>query len=280
MNLIDFSNKIHSQSELFAEVVNVCKALFHYSPLAKEARDYMRFRMSEDSINKYHIGYFPDNENLGELYERINKDILKELRLVYTKVIPKRGYLEEEDKGLFHYNNIVFPFFDEYGNIIALTGRTLFSESEQKELGISKYKNTFFNKSLHLFGLNKAKHAISKTNCAIVVEGQIDCISCHENGYYNTVSITGSSLSRYQVYLLKKMTNKIYLLFDNDDAGELAFHKAYKAYCSDINIERLQIPKIYKDIDEYLHKSDKYNLYNYRQGLPITKVENSMKFKT
>jgi DNA primase len=247
---------------MFAETVSACRTLLHHAPEAEKAREYVGGRMSDYSTDKYHIGYFPDDDNLHLLYDMVDKKTIEKLRLIYTKRIQKRGYVEEADKGLFNHHSIIFPFVGEYGNIIALAGRTLLSEANQDELGISKYKNTFFNKSLHLFGLYRAKSAIEKHNCAFVVEGQMDCISCHANGLHNVVAMTGSDLSRYQVYLLKKMANKLYLLFDNDSAGDSAFKKAYKRYSSEITIERLKVPDGFKDVDQYLCESGECGLFD------------------
>jgi len=262
VDIRQLSKHIRLRSEMFAEVVSACRTLFKHAPQAKESREYMARRMSSYSMEKYHIGYFPDDDNLHLLCEMVDKDILRQLRLIYTKRIQKRGYIEEEDKCLFNNHPIIFPFVGEYGNIIALAGRTLLSDADQSELGISKYKNTFFNKSLHLFGLYKAKSAIEKHNCAFVVEGQMDCISCQANGLHNAVAMTGSHLSRYQVYLLKKMAGKLYLLFDNDSAGDSAFHKAYKRYSNEIDIERLKVPNGFKDIDQYLRESGECGVFD------------------
>lgn len=247
---------------MFKQVVGICKRLLLYTPQASEARRYISGRLSKSAIDKYNIGYFPDDNNLYLLYDYLDKNTLKELKLIYPKQIQKRGYVEEEDRGFFNNHNLIFPFIEEYGNIIALAGRTLYSEEEREEKKISKYKNTFYKKSLHLFGMHRAKSAIEANNCAFVVEGQMDCIRCHINGYHHTVALTGVNLSIYQIYLLKKMTNKIFLLFDNDEAGDLAFEKAYKSYSGYINIERLKIPKEFKDVDQYLRESSECGVFN------------------
>jgi DNA primase len=76
------------------------------------------------------------------------------------------------------------------------------------------------------------------------------------------VAMTGSYLSRYQVFLLKKMATKLYLLFDNDSAGDSAFEKAYKQYSSEIKIERLKVPGGFNDIDQYLRESGECGMFD------------------
>jgi len=262
VSIRQLSKDIRLRSEMFAEVVSACSTLLKYAPEAKESKEYVLKRMSRYSMDKFHIGYFPDDSNLNLLYDIVDKDTIRQLRLVYTKRELKRGYVEEEDKGFFNRHQVIFPFTDEYGNIIALAGRTLLSDKKQEELDVSKYKNTIFNKSLHLFGLHKAKNAIQVNDYAFVVEGQMDCITCHANGIHNVVAMTCSSLSRYQVYLLKKMTNTLYLLFDNDSAGNKAFHKAYKQYSNRVNIKRLKIPNDFKDIDQCLREGGECDVFD------------------
>lgn len=262
MSIRQYASNIHKRSELFAEVVSACRSLFRHSSSAKDVRDYMSDRLSSDSLDKYSIGYFPPDSDLDELTSLIGRIALKELEILYDNTINNRSHIDTVTRTTFNRNNIIFPFKDEYGNIIALAGRTLLDEVAQKQLKTPKYKNTVFKKSMHLYGLYHTKDAIEQKGCAIVVEGQIDCISCHANGFTNTVALTCSELTLYQLYLLKKMTNTIYLLLDNDTAGRRATEKTISKFSNFINIKPLKLPDSYKDVDEYLCKNNKYDLFN------------------
>ena len=259
MEINQLAFQIKDRSDKLSKVVKACQTLLDY-PQAEKHKRYIKTRMSSYYIEKYEFGYFPSDHELFLLEDLVDKEILKELRLTY----PKRGYVEEVSKGLFNYNNLILPYYGEYGNIIALAGRTLLDEREQRKLGVSKYKNSFFEKSLHLFGLNRAKRAIETQGCAFLVEGQIDCIKCITHGHFNVVALTGSNLTSYQVYLLKKMTKKIYLLFDNDDAGNKAASKAIHQFKRYIDIEKLNIPNKFNDIDECLSNGDEHDLFDVR----------------
>jgi len=229
----------------------------------------MRTRLSDYSIGKYGIGYFPDNKHLDELISLVGEETLRALNLIKDGTINNRSHIDQFKKGYFNNNNIVFPFKDEYGNIVALAGRTLLGKEEQRELGVSKYKNTVFCKSMHLYGLYETKDAIERNGSVIVVEGQIDCINCHAHGFFNTVALTCSELSLYQLYALKKMTNKIYLLLDNDEAGQRATSKTIKRFSSSIEIEKLTLPELYNDVDDYLRDSAQYDIFDvcYQSGV-------------
>lgn len=268
MNIREYAQGVRSRSEKFAEVVSACKSLLKYSPNAEHARAYMGTRLSAHSINKFGIGYFPDNKHLDELISLVGVQTLKDLNLIKDGTINNRSHIDQFKKGYLNRNNIVFPFKDEYGNIIALAGRTLLGKEEQRQLKVPKYKNTVFGKSMHLYGLYETKDAIERSGCVIVVEGQIDCISCHANGFFNTVALTCSELTLYQLYSLKKMTNKIFLLLDNDEAGQNATAKAISRFSRFIRIERLTLPELYNDVDDYLRDSAQHDIFDecYQSG--------------
>lgn len=260
MDLKGLSYNKLEKAALFAEVVAACSELLYHKD-AINYKKYIESRLSKNSIKNFNIGYFPNNYNIDIITKIINLDILYKLELIYyyddfeNKTKITKSYL--------HNNNLIFPFKDEYGNIISMSGRTLLSDKEMKALGVSKYKNTFFQKSLNLFGLYNAKQSILANDKAIVVEGQIDCITCHENGIYNVVSSMGSDLSLYQFFLLKKYTNNIVLLLDNDKAGIKGKEKAISKFSKHSNIyEKNIIPVIYKDIAQYLKENGDTVIFN------------------
>jgi len=257
----ELSESIIKRSELFQEVTLACQHLL-YTPEAEEVRKYAYSRFSKYSLKKYQIGYFPPNHHLDSLRSLVSKNTLEALRLVYSKNLKGRGFTYQADFGLLNYHPLVIPFRDEYGNIIALAGRTLLNEDEQRSFEIGKYKNTFYEKSLHLFGVPYAKGAIERSNSAIIVEGQIDCISCHANGFHNVVALTGSGLSDYQVYLLKKMAKTIYLLLDNDKAGQKAKSRIISNFSKDLDIKEVEVPPNFEDVDKYLKSSPTYDIFD------------------
>jgi len=159
-------------------------------------------------------------------------------------------------------HNITMPYRDIYGNIVALVGRTLLSEDERKTQKIQKYKYTRFNKSLHLFGLSHAKAEIIKQKSVIIVEGQIDCITCHEYGIHNVIALGGASLGKYHFRLISRLANKMYLLLDNDVEGKKARKKIVDRYSKDIRIEMLELPSSFKDVDQFLRTTQNVSVFD------------------
>jgi DNA primase len=119
-----------------------------------------------------------------------------------------------ETKAYENQPRIIIPGHDEYGNYAGFIGRTPVGDEP-------KYKYTYgYPKSHTLFNLHRArKHA---DDGLILVEGSTDAMNIHQIGKPNVCAILGASLSKAQVKLLSKYTDTVYLMFDNDSAGQTA----------------------------------------------------------
>lgn len=265
MNLIDLSNKIISNSEVYAEIMSATSTLLKYNKHAKDHREYLNNRIPISAQKEFNFGYFPPNDQLNDLFEFVGKDKLKLLDIIYDKKTNDNDIIKDMPYSVFNNHNIILPYKNNCGDIIALVGRTLLSSEEQSNLKISKYKNTSFQKGLHLFGLHKAKHSIIEKDAVIIVEGQFDCISCHIKGFKNVVAVGSANLSKYQFALLKRYTNNIFTLFDNDEAGNIGVNKVVSRFGGNANIKKLSLVDVgngkYKDVDEYLNGESDYFLF-------------------
>src|ERR1700748_1134470 len=164
MNAKDLSKQIIKKSELFADVMSACSTLLKYHPIAESTRKYLNARCSDFYQKEFNFGYFPKNHELDHLLNLLDdgEEKLKELGLLYKKETISDGIFIKENALKLEHHNLILPYKNLYGDIIALVGRTLLPKEEQ--INISKYKNTEFNKTKHLFGLNKSKKAIIQRN--------------------------------------------------------------------------------------------------------------------
>ena len=119
------------------------------------------------------------------------------------------------------YERIIFPIRNTQGKTIAFGGRIIQNSTQEP-----KYKNSpnniIFQKEKVLFGLDKALTAIREKKRGIITEGYIDVLRLHSIGFRETVAPLGTSLTSSQAYLLKKLTEKVYLFFDGDASGRNA----------------------------------------------------------
>ncbi len=243
---------IQKISNIYSEILGVSRQLLRNAPEAQEHREYINARISKYNQDKFDFGYFPPEENLSLLISKIGEEPLLKSKMVYKWFTQERGQILTTYKSPFAKHNIIFPIRDEWGNIVALIGRCILPKEEMDNLNIQKYRYTYFEKQLHLFGLHQAKKSIRKAGYAILVEGQIDCITCHAYGFHNVVALGGTSLSKYQLFSLLKITDRLYLLLDKDNAGQRACNKIQQRYSKYATIKEITLPDTYKDIDEYL----------------------------
>lgn len=109
-----------------------------------------------------------------------------------------------------------------------------------------------FHKSDVLYGINHAKNAIQKEKKVIVVEGQMDVISLHQNGYDYVVGISGTALTESHIRLIRRLTNQVYLCLDRDSAGKQAIFRSIENLQNDpVDIYVINIGEA-KDPDEFL----------------------------
>jgi len=206
--------------------------------------------MTNKTIKEFGIGAFPSD--LRRLFNEFSLDPV-ELR--------ENGIIWNAEHSQFKLYPIVIPITDIHGSPIAIGCRTLISESERKDIGLPKYKNSVYKKTSNLFALNKSYQSIRKNNLAIVVEGYFDAISAHQNKITNVVATCGTMFGKKQLAILSRYTNNICLLFDNDAPGRTSAIKAEKNL-KDIDGAKIFLrftPDGYKDLDEFLRNGGDYN---------------------
>ena len=255
---------------IYNQLAFVCQDLLHNSPSANKTREYINSRLSKAIQKKYEFGFFPTQQNLYELTSKISEKDLEYIKVYFPtrkENLPNYSKENEDDpetieciydaQGHYCNHNLVMPFRDEHGHMVAFLGRTLLSDDERSDLGVQKYKyNSGCSKNLFLYGLNKAKNSIIEKNYVICVEGQFDCIALQTAGVKNCVAIGTTHLSHYQLFLIHRYTNNIILMLDNDEAGNRSKVKIKKRFGHIANIKTIGIPGKYKDIDEYLKKEE------------------------
>lgn len=138
-------------------------------------------------------------------------------------------------------NRIVFPIQDTNGGIVAVKGRTLYSN--YNDLGIVKYiyyqpiiTNNF------LFGLHKNLQFIKEKNEVLVFEGCKAVMMAEGYGYKNSVSLETNRINEYQMDLLLQLKCDIVLCLDKGIKIVTKNNKSSKNKNVEVNIGLL--PKL------------------------------------
>jgi DNA primase len=119
-------------------------------------------------------------------------------------------------------NRVMFPIANDAGKIIAFTGRTLATDEKAGPKYLNSPETGIYSKSRVLFNLDHAKEAIRKLDYAILVEGQMDCISVYAAGYHNVIASSGTAFTEMQAKLLGRFSKNVVVNFDPDTAGAKA----------------------------------------------------------
>jgi len=154
----------------------------------------------------------------------------------------------------------VFPISDTSGRVIAFSGRILVDDGKSAKY-LNSPETVLFNKSEILYGLDKAKMEIRKKDYAILVEGQMDLIMCHQAGFTNAVASSGTALTAKHLEKIKRLSNRVVIAFDSDSAGFNASNKsAQLALSLGMEVKVAELPKgsdpaelILKDITLWKH---------------------------
>ncbi len=121
---------------------------------------------------------------------------------------------------------VMFPIANEGGRVIAFTARTLETGEKAGAKYINSPETPLYSKGQVLFNLDKAKAAIRQLEFALLVEGQMDCISVYLRGIQNVIATSGTAFTEQQVAILKRHTSNVVVNFDPDAAGANAAEKS------------------------------------------------------
>lgn len=250
------NKEAYSEKKRLYEINEVASKFYQYilwkTAPGKKALKYLRDRGLGDSIiDEFRLGYAPNQK------DALAKFLLKRKYpvplLVKSGLAIKKDNLVEKIPVFDRFRGrVMFPIFNQAGSIVGFSGRIMpYLEKDS----LAKYLNSpdtpIFNKSFILYGLNFAKQAIIKKGFVILVEGQMDVISSHQAGFYNTVASSGTSLTDSQLDLLRRFTDKIYFAFDRDSAGQIATERGIElALKKGFFVYVVFVPKPYKDVDE------------------------------
>ena len=195
------------------------------SPEAARAREYLTSRaVSAETIKTFRIGYAPDDFNhmRDALKPHFGEEAMRASGLFSAKDqadgSPGSMYARFRKR-------ITFPIANEAGKIIAFTARAL-DPDEKNAKYLNSPESALYTKGHVLFNLDKAKSEMRKSDFAVLVEGQMDCISVYMAGIHNVVATSGTAFTETQVRLIGRFTKRVIVNFAPDTAGAAATEKS------------------------------------------------------
>jgi DNA primase len=168
---------------------------------------------------------------------------------------------EESTKGDYYdrfRSRIIFPITDTSGRVVGFSGR-IFPQDNDTAKYLNSPETKFYNKSQVLFGFSEAKQAMRKSDRAIIVEGQMDILMSHQQGFVNTVAVSGTALTETQLETIRRFTNNITFAFDPDNAGmNAALRSARIALAMGMDVKVARLPKGEDPALLILHKPEEW----------------------
>lgn len=199
-------------------------ALLLKKDVAEGAREYLKARgLGIDTARLWKLGYAPAH---SQMFLQWAREKGHDSRLLTLAGLASQG---EDGGGLYarFRDRLMFPVCNDYGEVIAFSGRIL-----QADAAAAKYMNSpetpLFEKSKTLFGLHMSKRPILREGRAIICEGQIDLITCQAHGIENVVAPLGTAFTAEHARLLKRQTEEVVLCFDADNAGFKAAERTFR----------------------------------------------------
>ncbi len=241
--------RLHEKKKRMYEM-NAEAGRFFYSQLIDpkngQALDYLRRRkLNDGTIRRFGLGYAPDS--WSALIDFMKTKGYTEEELCEAGLAVKRDNGTVFDK---FRDRVMFPILDLRGNVIAFGGRIL-TDKENAPKYLNSPETLVFKKKENLFAMNIAKN--SKSGKFLLMEGYMDVISLHQNGFDNAVASLGTAFTPQQAEILKKYADKAVLCYDSDEAGQKATDRAGEILReAQIKTKVLKVTEG-KDPDEYIN---------------------------
>lgn len=257
---IRYGNTEHTadkKTKIF-EINEWAKKVYHKiladHPKAEKAREYLKKRgLMPQSIEAFEIGYAPASWDFLLRFLRSKKYLDTEIVESGVAIRGDQGKIFDRFRG-----RIMFPINNAMGNTIAFTSRILEDDGKSAKY-INSAESPIYTKGKTIYGLDKAKMAIKEAKVAVMVEGNMDVIACHQAGFNNVVAVSGTALTLDQLKILVRYAPVVAFSFDSDNAGQTAMKRAIRmAMQNDISIKIISMPDSFKDPDEAI-KSDPQN---------------------
>ncbi|MFT3692577.1 MAG: DNA primase [Kofleriaceae bacterium] len=225
--------------------INKHAAQFFREILADEkrgeiGRQYLAQRGVGDAISeKFMLGYAPaDWGALGDYLKAKGVDLQLATRL---------GLIRPRERAGGYYDvyreRLVCPIVVPGGEIVGFSARVVGASTPRPDGSeppkyINSPESTVYKKSRLLFGLAQAREGMQQNGRAVLVEGNFDVITLHQAEFNEVVAPLGTALTAEQVLTLKRLTDKVVLVYDGDRAGYKATMHALQI-CVENEVEAL-----------------------------------------
>jgi DNA primase len=231
----------------------------------RAVQEYLASRgLSEDACREFRLGLSPGGSMLSA---KAREKGFSRDELAAAGLLTRRG-------SDYFQRRLMFPLADARGRVIAFQARKLHEDDPLRGKYVNSPESELFHKSNVLYGLHLARAGITKEDRAIVVEGNTDVIALRQSGLLPVVASMGTALTERQLKELARLTQRVFLCFDADAAGEDATLRGMElALRQGLNVRIVALPKGKDPADdpagfeEQLGKAEPYAVHRVRLEL-------------
>ncbi|MFN3696700.1 MAG: DNA primase [Pseudobdellovibrio sp.] len=241
----DHKKKLLKANKLAADFF---REILKRSPADHPIKSYIQKRkLNAETLEEFQIGYSPNEWEL--LVQNLNRQGISMEIADEAKLVKRRqdgtGYFD-----LFR-DRLMFPIQSPSGEVLAFGGR-IHDQGEPKYL--NSPESPVFHKGKVLYGLAQTARHIRSEDLVLVVEGYMDLVSLFQAGLKNAVATMGTALTPDHARLIKRLTQNVVVLFDGDEAGQMAAERSLPILLSQGLYPRGLTLVDAKDPDEYVIK--------------------------
>lgn len=239
--------------DIHSELASKFHATLLKSPKAADARRYLEERaLGKDTIEAFMIGYAPaewDTVVKWAATKEYKLDQLIEAGLVV------RSQKEGSDRCYDRFRDrIMFPIRNAQGHVVGFSGRVLNPEAKEAKY-VNSPESPIFQKGRILYAFDMARTHIASGREALICEGQIDVIRCHQAGFTSAVASQGTAFTPDHVALIRRLADSVVLVFDGDTAGREAAVKTARLFLETGLAVRVGALPAGEDPDSFIRKN-------------------------
>ena len=246
-NLNDYlqpQTKTTPQNPKVAQLIELCKLVSAHGAYQLDlqisennnfANWFKQRQFNSTSRYKFQLGML----NQIAIDQLLNKTNVSLADLIILGIANEKGYA-------IYQSRLVFPVFDDDGNVISFSGRLTENHPQQVKY-LHGPTSLIFSKNKVLYNYHQAKTAKQIYIC----EGFADVISADQIGFHNTIALLGVDCSDERLATLSK--HDLILCLDNDPAGQLAtINLIKKLLAKQARCQVVSFNNQYKDLDEWI----------------------------
>ncbi len=175
--------------------------------------------VTTETSDKFQLGYAAAEWGLLADHlkaKRVDLELAVRLGLISPR--PSSGYYDR------NRDRLVCPVIVPGGEVVGFSSRLVGApqpapDGSEPPKYINSPESAVYKKSKLLFGLAQAREAMQSQKRVLLVEGNFDVITLHQAGFGEVVAPLGTALTIEQVTVLKRLTERVVLLYDGDRAG-------------------------------------------------------------